>query len=281
MSYNYNGGNAPKNEPINKWESVGYIHATGKQCVGDRLRVWDSQKLPGAGCALCRLLVIKPTGRLDENGQPKYIKRAIPLRIPTNKNITKEMLQSIQLGTKVYVKGEYAPVPKKTNSEGLTTDPMFDIYVIQVLAPPMNNGYQDQNHYAQQGGYPQGGYQGQYQPQGSYPGYQQQGAPQGGYPGQYQQGGYPNYQQGGYPGQFQQQGAQQGSIPPTVGHPAGQPASAPGPVNQYGQPNVHSQSYLGQQGQQGQQPKSPQPPMPPAPPAYAQAVDDFPPFDVK
>lgn len=278
MSYNYNGENAQKKEPVNCYETVGYVQASGKMCDGDRLHFWDSTKRPGTGCVICRLLVVKPTGKLDENGQPKYIKRHVPIRVSTNKNITREMLQSIQVGSKVYVKGEYSPVTKKNPDGSFTETPMFDIYVLQIQAAPMNSGYQTPNPYAQQGGYPQGGYQGQYQPQGGYPGYQQQGAPQGGYPGQYPQGGYPNYQQGGYPGQFQQHGVQQGSIPPTVGQPAGQPASAPGPVNQYGQPNVHSQSYL---GQQGQQPKSPQPPMPPAPPAYAQAVDDFPPFDVK
>lgn len=163
--------NQPKKEKLNEVQLIGILRPRSRG-ENDPIQVYNFNN--GGAIVHVIVKVEEPTGKFDENGQPKVKKGSFLVDISTNKNITAQTLAGLVSGMKVRVVGRLANKSyddKQTGAKVNST--VVDAFVLEILqqAAPMP-GY---------GPAPMPGY-GQAAPQYQQPVYGQQApAPMPGY----------------------------------------------------------------------------------------------------
>lgn len=249
-------GGKPKKEPVpNQWELIGIVHAKSRT---NEIKIFQ---FPDGKHVIHFTLENIVSNGTDQYGRPVTKTYWFPVNLKENKNVTFELMQSIQPGMKVHLKGKAINEPKDrkdpNNKDYVTA---MDAFVIDILELP-GQQYAPVGDYAQGRVVPgqawppqQAAQQGAYAPQGY--------GPQGGYAQQPYQGGYPPQGPGQYP--------QQPAYPPRQGgYAPQQPPQGYGPQGGYPQ---QGGAYQGapapqQQGAYAQQRPAPQGGQP-VPPYY-------------
>ena len=234
-----------KREVINEIKVTGIVRGINEQDQQLKITPFENGKYG----MLFKVVTTEDDGA-DRNGQPKVHHETFNVAVTSNKSITLEMLQSIQVGSRVSVVGPFRTRSYIDKSGQAKSIREIKPFVIKDIMPPMQGA---QPAYGQPLApqMPQQGYMPQQAP------YQQPYGQQGGYAPQ--QGYMP---QQGFAPQQQAQAPQYQPQAPAYYQPPQQPAFAPQggyqqPAPQAGMPHQQPPQYV-QAPQAGYQQPAPQ-----------------------